>query len=72
MKKYTAVILDDDIENINLLSVYINKFFKNINIVAKVNNVENCIEAYYTHMPDLLFLDIFFLQSFFYTKQNVR
>ncbi|GAA4936116.1 LytTR family DNA-binding domain-containing protein [Algibacter agarivorans] len=58
MKKYSALILDDDIENIKLLSIYINKYFKNINIIATVNDIENCIEAYYTYLPDLLFLDV--------------
>lgn len=55
---YSALIVDDEQENINLLSIYLKKHFPNVTICATATNVEEGIERYYEHYPDILFLDI--------------
>ena len=58
MYKYTALLVDDDVQNIKLLKLLLNKFCKDVKIVSKKSNVEDAIEAYYTFKPDIIFLDI--------------
>lgn len=56
--KFTALLVDDEQENIDLLSIYLKKHFPNVSICASAINVEEGIEKYYEHLPDILFLDI--------------
>ena len=56
--KFTALLVDDEQENIELLSIYLKKHFPNVEICASAANVEEGIEKYYEHLPDILFLDI--------------
>jgi len=55
---YTAIIIDDEKININLLSKLINRCCPDIEIVATASNFENGIEAILQHKPALLYLDI--------------
>jgi len=56
--KFTALLVDDEQENIELLSIYLKKHFPNVSICGSATNVEGGIEKYYEHFPDILFLDI--------------
>jgi len=56
--KFTALLVDDEHENIELLSIYLKKHFPNVSICGSAVNVEEGIEKYYEHLPDILFLDI--------------
>ena len=58
MKKYDAIIIDDDQENINLLKIYLKKYCKNIQICGESTNIKGGLELYYNCMPQILFLDI--------------
>jgi two-component system LytT family response regulator len=55
---YSALIVDDEQDNINLLSIYLKKHFPNVTICDTATNVAEGIESYYEHYPDILFLDI--------------
>jgi len=56
--KFSALLVDDEQENIELLSIYLKKHFPNVSICGSATNVEEGIEKYYEHLPDILFLDI--------------
>ncbi len=58
MNEYKTLIVDDDIENINILKTYINKFTPNLNIVGQALNVNDAISEYLTTKPQILLLDI--------------
>ncbi|QTD36765.1 response regulator transcription factor [Polaribacter batillariae] len=58
MKKYKALIIDDDLSNINLLKIYLNKFCPMTDVVAEALDVNAGVRAYLETKPDLLFLDI--------------
>ncbi|MCI2228277.1 LytTR family DNA-binding domain-containing protein [Polaribacter sp. MSW13] len=58
MGKYKALIIDDDIESINLLNIYLKKYFPVINRVAQATNINDGIKAFTKTMPELLLLDI--------------
>ncbi|MCL7753310.1 LytTR family DNA-binding domain-containing protein [Polaribacter sp. Z022] len=58
MITYKTLIIDDDTENINILSIYLKKYLPMINIVAVANNVNQGITEYLKTQPDILLLDI--------------
>lgn len=58
MKKYSALIIDDDIENINLLKIYLKKYCPMIDVVAQAINVNEGVRAYVRTDPEILLLDI--------------
>lgn len=58
MKKYTAIIIDDEEDNIELLSFFIEKFCLNINIIAKTGTIESGVSLINEFKPDILYLDI--------------
>ncbi|WP_435415103.1 LytR/AlgR family response regulator transcription factor [Polaribacter aestuariivivens] len=58
MNEYKTLIVDDDIDNIKILEVYINKFFPSINIVGQAHNVNDAVKKYLNKEPDILLLDI--------------
>lgn len=58
MKKYSALIIEDDIKNIKILKIYLNKYFPFIEVVSEATNVSDGILAYTINKPDILLLDI--------------
>lgn len=58
MNAYSALILDDEIDNINLLKILLSQFCKNIVITYTATNINDAINIYLEHMPDIVFLDI--------------
>lgn len=59
MNKFKALIVDDEMENLTLLKILLTKLCKDdVKVVAQASNVEDAIEAYLKHKPDILFLDI--------------
>lgn len=58
MKKIRTLILDEDIENINILNLLLNKHIKNIEVVGTATNAIDAISNINKQNPDLLFLEI--------------
>lgn len=58
MKKYKVLILDDEIENIKILKIYLKKFFPEIEIVAEAKSVYEGVQTYLKTEPDILLLDV--------------
>ena len=58
MKTYSAVIIDDEINNLVLLKHFINKFCLNIEIVGEADSVSSGIDIINLRKPKILFLDI--------------
>lgn len=58
MKHYSALILDDEIENIALLELYLNKYCKQIQRLYTSSKLDDALEIIINHQPDILFLDI--------------
>lgn len=58
MEKYKALILDDEIENIKILKIYLKKFFPQIEIVAEAKSVCEGVQMYLKTEPDILLLDV--------------
>lgn len=58
MRTYTAAIIDDYAGDLKLLSLLLNKYCPNIEIIATGSSIKEGVEIYYTHKPDILFLDI--------------
>jgi two-component system LytT family response regulator len=58
MKKINCIIIDDEINNIEILSSLLTKNCDGISIVATALNADEGIELIEKHKPDLLFLDI--------------
>lgn len=58
MQNYTALIVDDEIENCNLLKLYLKKYCKSIETLYTAQDIDGAIEQYLEHYPDILILDI--------------
>lgn len=58
MSNYAALILDDDLENIKILNLYLNKYCKNITPIYTASTLNEAIDTNIEHKPNLLFLDI--------------
>ncbi len=58
MKKYSAIIVDDDKDNISLLKTYIKRYCPLIDLKGTSTNVKGAIKLYYNYTPRILFLDI--------------
>ena len=58
MNKITAILLDDEQKALESLQLKIDKYFKEIEIVALCKNPEKAIETINNLKPDLLFIDI--------------
>lgn len=58
MSNYSVLILDDEIENINLLKIYLKKYCKSIDKIDTATNVEDATNSYLEHKQDILLLDI--------------
>ena len=57
-KKIKVIIVDDQIENIELLSYMLNKHIKDVEVVGFAKNLAKTIELIEDNEVDLLFLDI--------------
>jgi two-component system LytT family response regulator len=58
MKTFTAVIIDDEVNNLIILKHFINKFCLNIEIIGEADSVSSGIDIINIKKPDILFLDI--------------
>ena len=58
MKKYSTLIIDDDIENINILKIYLKKYCPFIEVVSEASNVSDGIREFAITKPEILLLDI--------------
>lgn len=58
MPKISAIIVDDEIKNNELLSIYIDKYCPIIDVVAVATTVEDAIIKINNLQPKLVFLDI--------------
>jgi two-component system LytT family response regulator len=58
MTNYSALIVDDEIENIQLLELYLKKYFKQIDTLFSATTISEGIELFLVHKPSVLFLDI--------------
>jgi len=54
----SSIIIDDEQHNIENLQIILNKWCKDITIVAVGSSVEEGVEIIGTHQPELVFLDI--------------
>lgn len=54
----TAVIIDDEPDNVKLLTLQLQKYCPNVLVLATCTDSLTGLEAIKTHAPDLLFLDI--------------
>ena len=58
MSKISALIIEDEIENIELVKLYLSKYFKEIELIYSTTNLKEGIELYLEHRQQILFLDI--------------
>jgi two-component system LytT family response regulator len=58
MKKYSAIIIDDEDNNLLLLNHFISKFCISIDIINQAASIEEAIVVIDQAKPDILFLDI--------------
>lgn len=58
MKKYKAFIVDDEIQHIKILRIYLKKYFPEINVIGSAMTVKDGLDKILETDPDFLFLDI--------------
>ncbi len=58
MKKITAILIDDEDKALKGLALKVEKYFKEIEIIALCSNPEKAIDIINKNNPDILFLDI--------------
>ena len=58
MKKYSAIIIDDEDNNLLLLNHFISKFCLSIDIINQAASIEEALVVIDQAKPDILFLDI--------------
>ena len=58
MKKYSAIIVDDNQDDIVLLQIYLKKHCPEIDVKATTTSVDGAIDIYNKYTPEILFLDI--------------
>jgi two-component system LytT family response regulator len=68
---YTAAILDDDIDNIDLLVEYIELYCKRLSIEKTYTDMNLAVEYLQTSPPDILFLDINFGDQMIFELLNI-
>lgn len=57
-KKYSALIVEDEINSQELLKELIEQYCEDLEVVAIAGSVKQGLEAVATHQPDMVFLDI--------------
>ena len=58
MKTITALIVDDERSGRDNLTRLLSAFCKNVKVVAQAKSVDEALEHYQIHQPDVVFLDI--------------
>ena len=58
MSKISAVLVDDEIKNNELLNIYLDKYCPIIEVIAIATTVESAITTINDLQPKLIFLDI--------------
>ncbi|MFO0358820.1 MAG: LytR/AlgR family response regulator transcription factor [Sphingobacteriaceae bacterium] len=58
MDKIKCILVDDDLESLKLLRILLNKFCKDILIMAECSSINETINSIEKFKPDLIFLDI--------------
>lgn len=58
MHKLKCIIVDDELDSRNILSDYLKKYVKNVDIQASCENIQEAEIAINSFKPDLVFLDI--------------
>jgi two-component system LytT family response regulator len=58
MIKFSALIVEDIDCNDNLTRVYLNKYYKNIDTIFTATNINDGIDLFLEHKPDIVFLNI--------------
>lgn len=58
MTQYKTLIIDDDVENIHLLNVFLKKKLSMIAVVAEATTVSEGIQKYLEVQPEILLLDV--------------
>jgi two-component system LytT family response regulator len=58
MKRYNAIIVDDEKDARETLNAYLRKYCKSVKIVAEAKNIIEAKKEIAKHNPDILFLDI--------------
>lgn len=58
MSTYSALIIDDEIENVELLKIFIQKYCKQITTIYYGTSLSEATNLYLEHKPNILFLDI--------------
>lgn len=58
MNKYSAYIVDDENDNIELLKHFLKKYCINIEIIGESNSFEHCVDELQNLTPQIVFLDI--------------
>jgi two-component system LytT family response regulator len=57
-RKVNAILVDDDLKNLELLKYFLIKFCPLVNIIGEANNVEDSIELIGNLNPELIYIDI--------------
>lgn len=58
MNTYTAIIVDDEQENLNMLSIFFKKYCPEVSIIGETTNVEDAVDLINKTQPQILYLDI--------------
>ena len=58
MKIYKTIIIDDDIRSIELLTIFIEKYCKNLKVSGAAQRFNEAVELIEETTPDIIFLDI--------------
>jgi len=67
----TAIIVDDDIDTVDVLAEYLE--YENIQVIGKMYNGKDGVEAYQKLKPDLVFSDVMMpLYDGFYVLEEVK
>lgn len=58
MRKYSTILIDDELQGLNVLSYELGRMEDQVDILGKYTDPQEGLEAIRTLMPDLVFLDI--------------
>ena len=58
MKIFKAILIDDEVDTIDILTLLLTKSCPGIEVVATATNIENAVIEINNHNPDVIFLDI--------------
>jgi two-component system LytT family response regulator len=55
---YRVVIIDDDFQSVDLISLLLNEYCAGFEVVSKADNIETGAREIILHQPDIVFLDV--------------